>query len=111
MYGEFPFSNYTWQVRSLSVIFHRNDAKSVSIAALAAFHPNTKVQSAALHFFLGSETDADKDDESEDEDSGIRRGRKDVRKLEHQLQVGNHGRKGARMLAAAKKEENRVSTC
>ncbi len=28
--------------------------------------------------------------------------------MEHRLEVGNHGRKGARMLAAAKKEEKRV---
>ncbi|KAK4685706.1 protein SDA1, partial [Tremellales sp. Uapishka_1] len=83
-----------------------NDAKSVSIPALAAFHPNTKVQSAALHFFLGSETDADKEDSDEDEESGIRAGRRDVRKIEHRLQVGRHGRKGEKMLEKAKKDFN-----
>ena len=41
----------------------RNDAKSVSIVALGCFHPVVKVQSAAIHFFLGSE-----DEEIEDSD-------------------------------------------
>lgn len=41
----------------------RNDAKSVSIVALGCFHPVIKVQSAAIHFFLGSE-----DEEIEDSD-------------------------------------------
>lgn len=33
----------------------RSDAKSVSVIAQGCFHPVTKVQSASLHFFLGSE--------------------------------------------------------
>lgn len=48
-------------------IYGRDDAKTVSIVALACFHPHVKVQSAAIHFFLGDE---DEDDEgSEDEDN------------------------------------------
>jgi len=43
----------------------RKDAKTVSIVAQGCFHPVTKVQSASLHFFLGSE---EEDDESEDEE-------------------------------------------
>lgn len=47
--------------------FSRNDAKTVSIVALGCFHPVTKVQSASLHFFLGSdEENDDSDDEEED---------------------------------------------
>ena len=42
----------------------RSDAKSVSIIAQGCFHPTTKVQSASLHFFLGSE---EVDEDSEDE--------------------------------------------
>ena len=46
---------------------HRNDAKTVSIIALGCFHPVTKVQSASLHFFLGSDEEKeDSDDEEED---------------------------------------------
>ena len=37
----------------------------MSIVAQGCFHPVTKVQSASLHFFLGSE---EEDDESEDEE-------------------------------------------
>ena len=43
----------------------RNDAKSVAIIALGCFHPVIKVQSASMHFFLGSDQEQD---ESEDED-------------------------------------------
>jgi hypothetical protein len=42
------------------------DAKSVSIVALACFHPVLKVQSASLYFFLGGDQDEqDSDDESD----------------------------------------------
>ncbi|ORY33460.1 putative cell cycle-related protein [Naematelia encephala] len=81
-----------------------NDAKTVSIAALAAFHPNTKVQSAALHFFLGSDNGTDEDS---DEEEGIREARRDVRKIEHQMQVGKSGKKKQRMLKEVKKDENK----
>lgn len=46
-------------------MYLRNDAKTVSVVALGCFHPFTKVQSASLHFFLGSE---DEEDEGSDED-------------------------------------------
>lgn len=43
-----------------------SDAKSVSVVALGCFHPAIKVQSASLHFFLGSDQDTeDSDDESD----------------------------------------------
>ena len=46
---------------------NRNDAKTVSIIALGCFHPVVKVQSASLHFFLGSDEEKeDSDDEEED---------------------------------------------
>jgi protein SDA1 len=87
----------------------RKDAKPVSIVALAAFHPNTKVQSAAIHFFLGAETDADDGDSSEDEDDGIRSARRDVRSMEHRMKVGKSGKKKERMLKQVKSGENKVS--
>lgn len=46
---------------------HRNDAKTVSIVSLGCYHPNIKVQSASLHFFLGVE-EAEEESESEGED-------------------------------------------
>lgn len=46
---------------------HRTDAKPVSIVSLGCFHPVTKVQSASVHFFLGSdEQKEDSDDEAEE---------------------------------------------
>ena len=44
---------------------NRDDAKSVAIVALGCFHPVVKVQSASLHFFLGSE---EEENDSDDED-------------------------------------------
>lgn len=44
---------------------NRDDAKTVSIVALACFHPSTKVQSAAIHFFLGDEYQEELDSEDE----------------------------------------------
>jgi hypothetical protein len=56
----------TVHVRGLT-LGRRNDAKSVSIMALGCFHPVLKVQSASLHFFLGSDDDQpDSDDEDDD---------------------------------------------
>ncbi|KAG6889780.1 hypothetical protein C0992_004198 [Termitomyces sp. T32_za158] len=43
------------------------DAKPVTIIALGCFHPVTKVQSASLHFFLGSDEERADSDEDEDE--------------------------------------------
>jgi protein SDA1 len=46
---------------------NRNDAKSVAIVAMACFHPIVKVQSASIHFFLGSDQDDDETEASDDE--------------------------------------------
>lgn len=50
----------------LTTIF-RHDAKSVSIIVQGCFHPVAKVQSASLHFFLGSEEDEDEDDNDDND--------------------------------------------
>ena len=42
----------------------RKDAKSVAIIALACLHPVTKVQNAALHFFLNEESEDEPDEET-----------------------------------------------
>ena len=45
------------------ILILRHDAKSVSIIVQGCFHPVTKVQSASLHFFLGSEEGEDEDED------------------------------------------------
>ncbi|KAI0688738.1 actin cytoskeleton organization and cell cycle progression protein [Cytidiella melzeri] len=44
-----------------------NDAKTVAIVALGCFHPVVKVQSASLHYFLGSDDEEEASDEDEDD--------------------------------------------
>lgn len=83
------------------------DAKTVSIVALAAFHPNTKVQSAAIHFFLGSEHDEQAEDSS-DEEGGVRDARRDVKKMQHSLEVGKKGRKKEKQLRSLQKDASKV---
>ncbi|PPQ63187.1 hypothetical protein CVT24_005732 [Panaeolus cyanescens] len=76
------------------------DAKSVSIVAQGCFHPVTKVQSASLHFFLGSE---DMEDDSDDEDEAV-----DVKGLQHRREINKKTRSGdkklRKQLKAAKKK-------
>ncbi|KAL5531528.1 hypothetical protein ACEPAG_4405 [Sanghuangporus baumii] len=66
-----------------------NDAKSVAIISLGCFHPITKVQSAALHFFL----DEDDDESSEEEDEGP-----DVKALQHRRTINKKTRSGDKRL-------------
>ncbi|KJA27481.1 hypothetical protein HYPSUDRAFT_35380 [Hypholoma sublateritium FD-334 SS-4] len=78
-----------------------NDVKTVSIVAQGCFHPVTKVQSASLHFFLGSEDD---DPESEEEE-GV-----DVRSLHHKREINKKTRsadnKLRKQLKVAKKKRH-----
>lgn len=76
----------------------RTDAKTVSIAALGTFHPNTKVQSAAIHFFLGSEADADRDEEDSDDPDLVAESRRNVKNALHRAEVNKAGRKRQRNL-------------
>jgi protein SDA1 len=85
----------------------RTDAKTVSIAALASFHPNTKVQSAALHFFLGSDND-DEFDDSDDEEDTVRQARRNVKGAEHRAKI-NGGRKHASEVVKLQKVASKVS--
>lgn len=50
-----------------TLTFKRNDAKSVAIMAMACFYPAVKVQSASIHFFLGSDQENDEMEPSDDE--------------------------------------------
>ncbi|KAL0947247.1 hypothetical protein HGRIS_013368 [Hohenbuehelia grisea] len=67
------------------------DAKTVSIIALGCFHPVVKVQSASVHFFLGSDEEKeDSDDESEDEPN--------TKALQHRHEINKKTRSGSKKL-------------
>ncbi|KAH9951429.1 SDA1-domain-containing protein [Amylocystis lapponica] len=65
-----------------------NDGKSVSIVALGCFHPVVKVQSASLHFFLGSD-DEQEDSDDEDEDNAP-----SAKTLQHRREINKKTRSG-----------------
>ncbi|KAF7338568.1 Protein SDA1 [Mycena venus] len=81
------------------------DAKPVAIIALGCFHPVVKVQSASIHFFLGSDEEKeDSDEEAEDVP--------DVRALHHRREINKKTRSGDKKLqkqlnAAKKKKHNK----
>ncbi|KAH9857763.1 SDA1-domain-containing protein [Lenzites betulinus] len=68
-----------------------NDAKTVSIIALGCFHPVVKVQSASLHFFLGSD---DEKEDSDDEEEDL----PNVRALQHRREINKKTRSGDKKL-------------
>ncbi|OCH95200.1 actin cytoskeleton organization and cell cycle progression protein [Obba rivulosa] len=68
-----------------------NDAKSVSIIALGCFHPMVKVQSASLHFFLGSDEETEDSDEEEEDIP-------DVKALQHRREINKKTRSGDKKL-------------
>ncbi|KAG6878766.1 hypothetical protein C0993_008065 [Termitomyces sp. T159_Od127] len=70
------------------------DAKAVTIIALGCFHPVTKVQSASVHFFLGS--DEDKADSDEDEEEEV-----NVRALHHRREINKKTRSADKKLQKA----------
>ncbi|KAI0670697.1 SDA1-domain-containing protein [Trametes maxima] len=73
-----------------------NDAKTVSIIALGCFHPVAKVQSASLHFFLGSDEEKeDSDDEEEDLPN--------VKALQHRREINKKTRSGDKKLRKLEK--------
>ncbi|KAJ7273409.1 SDA1-domain-containing protein [Mycena rebaudengoi] len=82
------------------------DVKPVSIIALGCFHPVVKVQSASMHFFLGSDEEKeDSDDEADDAP--------DVRALHHRREINKKTRSGDKKLqkklnVAKKKKHNKV---
>lgn len=59
------FSAFPWMASYRQQ--RRSDAKAVSIIALGCFHPMVKVQSASLHFFLGSDEEKEDSDEEEED--------------------------------------------
>ncbi|RPD65802.1 actin cytoskeleton organization and cell cycle progression protein [Lentinus tigrinus ALCF2SS1-7] len=68
-----------------------NDAKTVSIIALGCFHPVVKVQSASLHFFLGSDEEKEDSDEEEEDIP-------DMKALQHRREINKKTRSGDKKL-------------
>ncbi|KAI9511387.1 protein required for actin cytoskeleton organization and cell cycle progression [Russula earlei] len=88
-----------------------NDAKSVAIVALGCFHPIAKVQTASLHFFLGS------DEETEDNDEESDGNTIDVKSLEHKRDIKKKTRSGdkkmrkiLKMASKKRKDKSRGKT-
>lgn len=76
-----------WAVKIAAELWRKNvwrDAKTVSIVASACFHPDTKVQSAAIHFFLITPEAGkdDEDDSSEEDNEGP-----DIKTVKHRLEI------------------------
>ncbi|KAI0321031.1 SDA1-domain-containing protein [Amylostereum chailletii] len=74
-----------------------NDAKPVAIVALGCFHPVAKVQSASLHFFLGSDEEEEDSDDEEEEQINIK-------SLEHKRDVTKKTRSGDKKMRKNVKE-------
>ncbi|EPQ58529.1 SDA1-domain-containing protein [Gloeophyllum trabeum ATCC 11539] len=73
-----------------------NDSNCVSIIALGCFHPVVKVQSASIHFFLGSEDELYED---EDEDAIP-----DPKSLQHRREINKKTRSGEKKLRKTLKQ-------
>jgi protein SDA1 len=98
-----------WAVTLIKELWKKtiwNDAKTVSIVVRACQHPNVKVQSAAVHFFLGDDDEGAEESESEDEGP-------DLRRLEHQSTIkkkkkGDRNRMARATATVSKVRSNRV---
>ncbi|KAH7907971.1 SDA1-domain-containing protein [Hygrophoropsis aurantiaca] len=96
-----------WAVLLTKELWRKNiwtDAKPVAIISLGCFHPAMKVQSASIHFFLGS------DDEKEDSDDEEEEEVTNVKALHHRREINKKTRSGdkklQRKLNLAKKKKH-----
>lgn len=95
-----------WAVRLAAELWRKriwNDAKTVSLLALACLHPHPRVQSSAIRFFLGdlhsTEAGAGSDEEEDsDQDEPVI---PDVNSLKHKRKVNKKTRSGDRKVRAA----------
>ncbi|GAA6004828.1 hypothetical protein JCM10207_008419 [Rhodosporidiobolus poonsookiae] len=76
-----------WAVKIASELWRKNvwkgDKMCVKVVARACFHPDTKVQSAAMHFFLVTpDANGDGLDSDEEEDEGP-----DIRQVKHKQEI------------------------
>jgi protein SDA1 len=96
-------SEALWAVRLAADLWRKNiwkDAKTVSLIALACFHPHPKVQSSAVRFFLGDLHHAE-NGESSDSDSEEEAAIPDVNKMQHARKVNKKTRGGDRKVRQA----------
>ncbi|CAO1619913.1 unnamed protein product [Parajaminaea phylloscopi] len=103
-------SQALWSVRLAADLWRKNiwnDAKTVSLLALACFHPHPKVQSSAIRFFLNDLHHAEDGAEVSDSDSEDEPVIPDMSKLQHQRKINkktrSQDRKVQKMAALAKK--------
>lgn len=75
-----------WAVKIAAELWRKNvwrDSRTVSIVEKACFHPDTKVQSAAIHFFLVTpEAGKAEDDSDDDGDEGP-----DIKTVKHRQEI------------------------
>ncbi len=96
-----------WAVKIATELWRKNvwrDARTVSIVAEACFHPDTKVQSAAIHFFLitpeAGQTDFDDSDEEENEGP-------DIKQVKHVQEINKKRKSTDRKAKREIKDANR----
>ncbi|BGO98665.1 hypothetical protein RTG_00963 [Rhodotorula toruloides ATCC 204091] len=75
-----------WAVKIASELWRKNvwrgDKMTVKVVARACFHPDTKVQSAAMHFFLVTPDSANDVDSENDSDEGP-----DIQAVKHRQEI------------------------
>lgn len=89
-----------WAVKIAAELWRKNvwrDAKTVAIVASACFHPDTKVQSAAIHFFLVTPEAGKEEVDSDDEDNEG----PDIKTVKHRQEINKKRKSSDRR---AKKE-------
>ncbi|KAH8924434.1 SDA1-domain-containing protein [Atractiella rhizophila] len=77
-----------WAVKLATELWKKGvwrDEKTVSIIRRAVFHPHTKVQSIAIHFFLDEVEGGGVEEDSEEEEAGPNE--KLIRKMKHQQEI------------------------
>jgi len=96
-----------WAVKIATELWRKNvwrDARTVSIVAEACFHPDTKVQSAAIHFFLitpeAGQTDFDDSDEEDNEGP-------DIKQVKHVQEINKKRKSSERRANREIKDANR----
>lgn len=103
-------SQALWSVRLAADLWRKNiwnDAKTVSLLALACFHPHPKVQMSAIRFFLNDLYHAEDGGEESQSTSEDEPEIPDMAKLKHQRKINkktrSHDRKIQKRSALAKK--------
>lgn len=96
-----------WAVKIATELWRKHiwrDTKTVQLVATACCHPDTKVQSAAMHFFLVTPEDAAALDDSDenDDDEGP-----DIHQVKHRQEINKKRKSSERRAKKDIKEANR----